>query len=219
MLRQKQSKTKTTKTPSKPAAKMETVKTAAKVEKSQPAKAKSLTSKTTAKVEKSQPAKAKSLTSKTTAKVEKSQPAKAKSTPSKATTKMEKSPSVKVQVKPEDRTRLLLFLWDMGNKEVSKGELTEKLKKGKETATMYQPVFEKLDKDGAITISTKGNAAKVSMMDKGMQMLQDGLKNPEFKFDGDRVGSDVANALLKWIGSLDKAATPKKETSKNKKVK
>jgi hypothetical protein len=200
MLKQKKSKTKTKKTLSTPVTKIETAKLAAKVEKSQPAKAKSLPSKSTAKVEKSQSAKVKSLVSKSTAKMEKSQPA-------------------KVKAKPEDRTRLLLFLWDMGSSEVPKGELTEKLKRNKETATMYQPVFEQLDKDGAITCSTMGNAAKVSMMDKGMQMLEDGLKNPEFKFDGNQVGSNVANALLKWIGSSDMSVALKKETSKNKKGK
>jgi hypothetical protein len=189
MLKQKQSKTKTKKTPSKPVAKMEAAKPATKMEKSQPAKAKSPATK----MEKSQPAKAKSPATK----IEKFQPAKAK-------------------VKPEDKTRLLLFLWDMGSKDISKGELTEKLKRSKETAGMYQPVFEQLDKDGAIAMSISGNAAKVSMMDKGMQMLQDGLKNPEFKFDGDRVGSNMANALLKWIGYMDKVAMPTKETSKKK---
>jgi hypothetical protein len=189
MLKQKQSKTKTKKTPSKPVAKMEAAKPATKMEKSQPAKAKSPATK----MGKSQPAKAKSPATK----IEKFQPAKAK-------------------VKPEDKTRLLLFLWDMGSKDISKGELTEKLKRSKETAGMYQPVFEQLDKDGAIAMSISGNAAKVSMMDKGMQMLQDGLKNPEFKFDGDRVGSNMANALLKWIGYMDKVAMPTKETSKKK---
>jgi hypothetical protein len=235
MLKQKSSKTKTKKTPSKPVAKMEAAKSAtkmeksmpakspvAKMEKSQPAKAKSMPAKSPAtKMEKSMPAKAKSMPAKSpVAKMEKSMPAKAKSMPAKSpVAKMEKSMPAKAKVKPEDKTRLLLFLWDMGSKDVSKGELTEKLKRSKETASMYQPVFEQLDKDSAIAMSTSGNAVKVSMMDKGMQMLQDGLKNPEFKFDGDRVGSNMANALLKWIGYVDKAAMPTKETSKNKKGK
>jgi hypothetical protein len=146
----------------------------------------------------SQPkAKAKPESSKTKvkAKAEKTQPAKAK------------TETTKVKLKPEAQTRLLLFLWDMGGKEVSKGELTEKLKRGKEKATAYQPIFQQLDKDGAIAVSAEGKISKVSLMDKGLQMLDSGLKNPEFKFDGNQIGTNVANALVKWIGSLDKPAS------------
>ncbi|MGL5805643.1 MAG: hypothetical protein ACRC11_09405 [Xenococcaceae cyanobacterium] len=138
--------------------------------------------------------------SKTEAKTESS---KAKKLSSKTKTKV-KTESPKNKLKPEAQTRLLLFLWDMGGKEISQGELTEKLKRGKEKATVYQPIFQQLDKDGAIAVSAEGKTAKVSLMDKGLQMLDSGLKNPEFKFDGNQIDTNVANALVKWIGSIDK---------------
>lgn len=127
----------------------------------------------------------------------------AKKLSSKTKTKV-KTESPKNKLKPEAQTRLLLFLWDMGGKEISQGELTEKLKRGKEKATVYQPIFQQLDKDGAIAVSAEGKTAKVSLMDKGLQMLDSGLKNPEFKFDGNLIDTNVANALVKWIGSIDK---------------
>jgi hypothetical protein len=155
--------------------------------------------------------KTKSSTKKLSSKTEtKSSKAKAKpelsTTEAKTKSSKTETESPKSQLKPEVQTRLLLFLWDMGGKEISQGELTEKLKRRKEKATVYQPIFQQLDKDGAIAVSTEGKISKVSLMDKGLQMLESGLKNPEFKFDGDRIGTNVANALVKWIASLDKSA-------------
>ena len=107
------------------------------------------------------------------------------------------------------QTRLLLYLWDMGGteEEVNQGELTRRLKRGKEKSAEYSGVFEQLDKAGAITVTRKGNSAKVSLTNQGMQRLGEGLKSPEFQFEGNQVGSRVANALLKWLRHSDGAVS------------
>lgn len=107
------------------------------------------------------------------------------------------------------QTRLLLYLWDMGGteEEVNQGELTSRLKRGKEKSAEYSGVFEQLDKTGAITVTRKGNSAKVSLTNQGMQRLGEGLKSPEFQFEGNQVGSRVANALLKWLRHSDGAVS------------
>ena len=107
------------------------------------------------------------------------------------------------------QTRLLLYLWDMGGteEEVNQGELTSRLKRGKEKSAEYSGVFEQLDKTGAITVTRKGNSAKVSLTNQGMLMLGEGLKSPEFQFEGNQVGSRVANALLRWLRDSDGAVS------------
>ena len=107
------------------------------------------------------------------------------------------------------QTRLLLYLWDMGGteEEVNQGELTSRLKRGKEKSAEYSGVFEQLDKTGAITVTRKGNSAKVSLTNQGMQRLGEGLKSPEFQFEGNQVGSRVANALLRWLRHSDGAVS------------
>lgn len=111
--------------------------------------------------------------------------------------------------KAQAQTRLLLYLWDMGGteEEVNQGELTRRLKRGKEKSAEYSGVFEQLDKTGAITVTRKGNSAKVSLTNQGMQRLGEGLKSPEFQFEGNQVGSRVANALLKWLRHSDGAVS------------
>ncbi|MBW4574777.1 MAG: hypothetical protein KME08_05775 [Aphanothece sp. CMT-3BRIN-NPC111] len=109
------------------------------------------------------------------------------------------------------KTRILLALWDMGGAttEVKKGELTKRITRTNETAGDYKGVFEQLEKEGAIAIVKN----KVSLFDKGVQMLGEGLKSPEFKFDS-QIGARTANALLKWIGemgTLADGATKKSE--------
>lgn len=102
------------------------------------------------------------------------------------------------------KTRILLALWDMGgaNIQVKKGDLTERIKRTNERAADYQGVFGQLEESGAIAISKN----LVSLSDKGVQTLGEGLKNADFEFDGTQIGSRTANALLKWIremGTLD----------------
>ena len=99
-------------------------------------------------------------------------------------------------------TRLLLALWDLGGtkQEVKKGELTKRIvSKGKKIAD-YRDIFDKLDKEGAIAISNKGYSL---ISPTGVEVLGEGLKSPDFRFDGTIVGTWVANALLKWISEQD----------------
>ena len=101
-------------------------------------------------------------------------------------------------------TRLLLALWDLGGtkQEVKKGELTKRIvSKGKKIAD-YRDIFDKLDKEGAIAISNKGYSL---ISPTGVEVLGEGLKSPDFRFDGTIVGTWVANALLKWISEQDGA--------------
>ncbi|MBD1921574.1 hypothetical protein H6F77_10775 [Microcoleus sp. FACHB-831] len=102
------------------------------------------------------------------------------------------------------KTRILLALWDMGgaNSQVKKGDLTERIKRTNERAADYQGVFGQLEEAGAIAISKN----LVSLADKGVQTLGEGLKSGEFEFDGTQIGTRTANALLKWLremGTLD----------------
>lgn len=95
----------------------------------------------------------------------------------------------------------LLALWDLGGKqtEVKKSDLTKRVSRTNEKPGESQRIFEQLEQVGAIGIFTKNRVVNISLTDKGLQMLGEGLKNPDFEFDGQQVGSAVANALVKWI--------------------
>lgn len=96
------------------------------------------------------------------------------------------------------KVRVLLTLWDMGaaREEVRKGELTERVTRTNERASDYQKVLDELQNAGAIAIDKN----KVSLIaPTGLQILEEGLKNSEFHFDGQQVGTKLANALLNWI--------------------
>ena len=100
------------------------------------------------------------------------------------------------------QTRLLLALWDLGGtqQEVKKGQLTKRIvSKGKKVAD-YQGAFEELQTQGAIAISKKGYAL---ISPKGLEVLGEGLKSDDFKFEGTIVGTWAANALLRWIVQID----------------
>ncbi|MBH8551901.1 hypothetical protein I8751_05810 [Nostocaceae cyanobacterium CENA357] len=104
----------------------------------------------------------------------------------------------------QTQTRLLLALWDLGGKqqEVKKGQLTKRIvAKGKKAAD-YQDVFEGLQQQGAIAISKKGYSLTSP---KGLEVLGDGLRSDDFKFEGTIVGTWAANALVKWISQIDVA--------------
>ncbi|MDF5724143.1 MAG: hypothetical protein PUP91_27490 [Rhizonema sp. PD37] len=110
-------------------------------------------------------------------------------------------------------TRLLLALWDLGGtkQEVKKGELTKRIvSKGKKIAD-YRDIFDKLEKEGAIAISNKGYSLESPT---GVEVLGEGLKSPDLRFDGTIVGTWVANALLKWIGDQDGTPISTKVLSK-----
>jgi hypothetical protein len=103
------------------------------------------------------------------------------------------------------KTLTLLALWDLGGAktEVKKSDLTKRVTRTKEKAKDYQVVFEELQQTGAIAIATKNRVAKISLTDKGLQILGDGLKSQDFEFAGQQIGTPVANALVKWIRQID----------------
>ncbi|BAZ26247.1 hypothetical protein NIES4073_71530 [Kalymmatonema gypsitolerans NIES-4073] len=122
-------------------------------------------------------------------------------------------PSKNLQgIETQAKTRLLLALWDLGGakQEVKKGELTKRIAtKGKKVAD-YQSIFKELEEKGAIAISKKGYSL-VSPL--GLEVLSEGLKSPEFRFEGTIVGTWTANALLKWIGEINGAVATTASTN------
>jgi hypothetical protein len=121
----------------------------------------------------------------------------------------------KAQAKASDvnehqaKTRLLLGLWDMGGakEEVKKSELIKRILQTKEKAGDYQVFFEKLEEEGTITTTTKNRSVKVVLTHKGLQMLDAGLKSPDFESSSKQVRAKDFNTLLKWIRHLDSAVS------------
>jgi hypothetical protein len=107
----------------------------------------------------------------------------------------------------QTKTRLLLALWDMGGakEEIKKSELIKRILQTKEKAGDYQLFFEHLEQEGAIALTTKNRSVKVSLTDKGLQMLDAGLKNPDFESSAKQVRAKDFNTLLKWIRNVDSA--------------
>ncbi len=94
--------------------------------------------------------------------------------------------------------RFLLSLWDLGaaNNEVQRGVLNKRVVRKHEKSTDYKNIISELEKKGAIAISKNGF---LLVSPKGLEVLGEGLKNPDFRFEGNIVGTWAANALLKWI--------------------
>ena len=86
----------------------------------------------------------------------------------------------------KDRIRTLLALWDLGGEkeEVKKSDLTKRVKRTNEKAGHYEGVFEQLKTAEAIALTTKNRSVKVSLNDKGLHMLGEGLKSTDFEFNG-----------------------------------
>ncbi|MEJ6481231.1 hypothetical protein N0Y54_07790 [Nostoc punctiforme UO1] len=103
-------------------------------------------------------------------------------------------------------TRLLLALWDLGGtqQEVKKGQLTKRIVSKSQKVADYQSSFEELQNQGAIAISKKGYSLTSP---KGLEVLGEGLRGGDFKFEGTIVGTWAANALVKWISQIDVAVT------------
>ncbi|MEH2066035.1 MAG: hypothetical protein V7K50_27875 [Nostoc sp.] len=101
-------------------------------------------------------------------------------------------------------TRLLLALWDLGGtqQEVKKGQLTKRIVSKSQKVADYQGIFEELQKQGAIAISKKGYSLTSG---KGLEVLGEGLRSSDFKFEGTIVGTWAANALARWISQIDVA--------------
>jgi hypothetical protein len=101
-------------------------------------------------------------------------------------------------------TRLLLALWDLGGtqQEVKKGQLSKRIVSKSQKVADYQGSFEELQNQGAIAISKKGYSLTSP---KGLEVLGEGLRSGDFKFEGTIVGTWAANALLQWISQIDVA--------------
>ncbi|BAZ01349.1 hypothetical protein NIES37_53480 [Tolypothrix tenuis PCC 7101] len=115
----------------------------------------------------------------------------------------------------QTKTRLLLALWDLGGtqQEVTKGLLAKRIvPKGKKVAD-YQIIFEELQQQGAIAVSKKGYSLASP---KGLEVLGEGLKDSNFKFEGTMVGTWAANALLRWINQINVAVASTSASVKGK---
>jgi len=101
-------------------------------------------------------------------------------------------------------TRLLLALWDLGGtqQEVKKGQFTKRIVSKSQKVADYQGIFEELQSQGAIAISKKGYSLTSG---KGLEVLGEGLRSGDFKFEGTIVGTWAANALVRWISQIDVA--------------
>lgn len=104
----------------------------------------------------------------------------------------------------QDKIRFLLSLWDLGaaNNEVKRGVLNKRVVRKHEKSTDYEKIISEFEKEGAIAISKNGFSL---VSPKGLEILGEGLKNPDFKFEGTIVGTWAANALLKWINETSNA--------------
>ncbi|MEH2165879.1 MAG: hypothetical protein V7K41_04220 [Nostoc sp.] len=103
-------------------------------------------------------------------------------------------------------TRLLLALWDLGGtqQEVKKGQLTKRIVAKSQKVADYQGIFEELQNQGAIAISKKGYSLTSG---KGLELLTEGLRSGDFKFEGTIVGTWAVNALVRWISQIDLAVS------------
>ncbi|MBD2578708.1 hypothetical protein [Oscillatoria sp. FACHB-1406] len=112
-------------------------------------------------------------------------------------------------IDPKLKIRLLLSLWDLGgmDKEVKQSELTNRVKLSKESNSVYQKVYDELEKKGAIAVSKKGRSVNVSLMPQGLEMLKSGLISADFQYrPQQRVRTKDFNALLNWIKHLESSA-------------
>ncbi|MCA6517451.1 MAG: hypothetical protein IM556_02120 [Pseudanabaena sp. M110S1SP2A07QC] len=96
--------------------------------------------------------------------------------------------------------RLLLNLWGLGNGQglVKKSELLRPYK-GKEKKAVYEVSLNDLADSGAIALTMDKKVPKLSLTDAGLQQLAAGLLSADFGFEGQLVGSRLANAALRWF--------------------
>jgi glycerophosphoryl diester phosphodiesterase len=115
--------------------------------------------------------------------------------------------------------RLLLNLWGLGNGQglVKKSELLRPYK-GKEKKAVYEVSLNDLADSGAIALTMDKKVPKLSLTDAGSQQLANGLLSSDFGFEGQLVGSRLANAALRWfrqnqgVGVNAEAIAPKIST-------
>ncbi|WP_434687427.1 hypothetical protein [Pseudanabaena minima] len=96
--------------------------------------------------------------------------------------------------------RLLLNLWGLGNGQglVKRSELLRPYK-GKEKKAVYEVSLQDLAERGAIALTMDKKVPKLSLTDAGLQQLATGLLSADFGFEGQLVGSRLANAALRWF--------------------
>ncbi|AFZ04398.1 hypothetical protein [Calothrix sp. PCC 6303] len=99
------------------------------------------------------------------------------------------------------QTRLLLGLWDLSGTEnkVTKGKLSDRAGRKKTNAAVYDKIYQQLEEEGAIAVVGNKRVVHVSLTNKGLQVLAEGLKSSDFSFEGTIIGTWVANALLRWM--------------------
>ncbi|KAB8333365.1 hypothetical protein SD80_016175 [Scytonema tolypothrichoides VB-61278] len=104
------------------------------------------------------------------------------------------------------KTRLLLALWDLGGtkQEVKKGDLSKRIVTKDKKVADYEGIFKELEKQGAIAIS-KSKKGYSLLSPVGLEVLDECLKSPELKFEGNIIGTWVVHALLKWISQMNGA--------------
>jgi hypothetical protein len=105
------------------------------------------------------------------------------------------------------QNRLLLALWDLagtGNK-VTRGKLNDRAGRKKENADVYDKIYQQLEQEGAIAVVGNKRVVSVSLTNKGLQVLGEGLNGSDFSFEGTIVGAWVANALLRWVRQTNSA--------------
>ncbi len=101
-------------------------------------------------------------------------------------------------------TRLLLSVWgllDKGEKSLTKGKFFPSFSgKDKEIKQAeYKDALQALIDSEAIALSST-TQVKYSLADVGLQRLADGLRSPDFSFEGATlVSSRLANAALRWF--------------------
>ncbi len=104
------------------------------------------------------------------------------------------------------KTRLLLALWDANDREseIKKSALIGKLKRNQEKSSDYEPIYQTLIEKKAIEVVS--SSLKLTAI--GQQLLADGLKSEDFKFDDRATSTKTANPLLRWIRQNCLASAP-----------
>ncbi|MBD1866056.1 hypothetical protein H6F95_01805 [Cyanobacteria bacterium FACHB-471] len=95
--------------------------------------------------------------------------------------------------------RLLLALWFLGGKDVNQGKVSDRLKVGGKKSPDCDELYARLEREEAIEVAKK----KVSITNKGIELLGQGLQSSDLAIEGTIVGSWMAKALLKWIQQSD----------------
>ncbi|MEC4806098.1 MAG: hypothetical protein SAJ12_06335 [Jaaginema sp. PMC 1079.18] len=103
---------------------------------------------------------------------------------------------------PKQKTRLLLNLWNLGGTEtaVNQGQLNKQVKLSRETSKDYQTIYTELETIGAISCNKVKSTTKITLTEKGLQLLAESLESPEFQYSPrQRVRTKDFNALLNWL--------------------